>query len=106
MLDAQHAVEPGRHAGLLEHLADRRGGERLAGFHAPAGDRPGRAVLALLGEQEAMAAAHDDECEVPGRDRATRRSNTSALTRIVDHAAQIPCAAAPASCDVVTATSW
>src|SRR5438094_222429 len=52
VLDAQDAVELDWHAGLLEHLAHGRVRERFARLDAPARDRPRRAVLLLLRQQE------------------------------------------------------
>ena len=70
VLDAQDAVDPDRHAGLL--VAPR--GSPPSTSDSPGSTRPPgidqrRTVLALLRQQKAVPSPHDDEREVPGRDR-------------------------------------
>jgi hypothetical protein len=76
VLDAQHAVELHVDARLLEGLAPRGLGERLALLEATRGEVPARAVLALVDQQKTPAEPHHDDGEAPGEDGIARHDGS------------------------------
>src|SRR5262245_18007325 len=77
MLDAQDARESDRDAGFLECLAPGGIEKGLTLFDPARRQVPGLLPLALLDDQEPIAAAHHDEGEAPCRDRGPCHGWTS-----------------------------